>query len=323
MSGHNAIRIGIIGAARVAVYAMLGPAQDNARAIVTAVAARDPARGRAFGETHGIARVHESYEALIGDQAIDLVYVATPPTLHASVAIKALQAGKHVLVEKPFAANAAEARAILDAARAVGRRVFEAFHYRHHRLWGRIVEIVRSGALGRLKMIEAGFHVPIAKSADEFRWNPRLGGGALMDLGCYALQWARVVADEEPAVVSARMRMVDGVDAETEAVLRFPGGVEARVSCGMEGEAFHAFLNVEGARGRLRVTNPLAPQFGHALETEIDGTVRSETVEGPSTFASQLGAVVAALLDGASFPLAEDDPVKSMAAIDAVRAAVR
>jgi hypothetical protein len=119
------------------------------------------------------------------------------------------------------------------------------------------------------------------------------------------------------------MRMVDGVDAETEAVLRLPGGVEARVSCGMEGEAFRAFLNVEGARGHMRVTNPLAPQFGHALETEIDGTVRSETVDGPSTFASQLEAVAAALTDSAPFPLAEDDPVKSMAAIDAVKEAAR
>lgn len=323
MSGHNAIRIGIIGAARVAVYAMLAPAQDNAQVSVAAIAARDPARARAFAKAHGIARVHESYEALIGDPAIDLVYVATPPTLHADVAIAALRAGKHVLVEKPFAANAAEAKAILDAARAAGRRAFEAFHYRHHRLWGRIVEIVRSGALGPLTTIEAGFHVPIAKSADEFRWNPRLGGGALMDLGCYALQWARVVAGAEPDVASAHMRMVDGVDAETEAVLRFPGGVEARVSCGMEGEAFRAFLNVEGARGNMRVTNPLAPQFGHALETEIDGTVRSETVDGPSTFASQLEAVAAALTDSAPFPLAEDDPVKSMAAIDAVKEAAR
>lgn len=323
MSGHIAIRIGIIGAARVAVYAMLAPAQDNAQVSVAAIAARDPARARAFAKAHGIARVHESYEVLIGDPAIDLVYVATPPTLHADVAIAALRAGKHVLVEKPFAANAAEAKAILDAARAAGRRAFEAFHYRHHRLWGRIVEIVRSGALGPLTTIEAGFHVPIAKSADEFRWNPRLGGGALMDLGCYALQWARVVAGAEPEVASARMRMVDGVDAETEAVLRFPGGVEARVSCGMEGEAFRAFLNVEGARGHMRVTNPLAPQFGHALETEIDGTVRSETVDGPSTFASQLEAVAAALTDSAPFPLAEDDPVKSMAAIDAVKEAAR
>lgn len=323
MSGHSAIRIGVIGAARVAVYAMIAPAKDNVRVRVAAIAARDPVRARAFAEAHGIPKVHASYQALIDDPAIDLVYVATPPTLHAAVAIKALRAGKHVLVEKPFAANAAEAQAILDVARAAGRRVFEAFHYRHHRLWGRIVEVVRSGALGPLKTIAAGFHVPIAKTADEFRWNPALGGGALMDLGCYALQWARVVAGAEPVVVSARMRTVDGVDAETEAVLRFPDGVEARVSCGMEGDAFRAFLNVEGARGRMRVTNPLAPQFGHALETEIDGTVRSETIEGASTFASQLEAVTGALLDGAPFPLAEDDPAKSMAAIDAIRAAAR
>lgn len=319
----QAVTIGIIGAARVAAYAMMAPVQENARAKMVAVAARDPTRAHAFAAAHGIGRVHDSYDALIGDPEIELVYVATPPTLHAAVAIKALNAGKHVLVEKPFAADAREAREIVAASKAAGRRVFEAFHYRHHRLWQRIIEVVRGGALGNVASIEAGFYAPIAKSADEFRWNPGLGGGALMDLGCYALQWARVVAGEEGEVVSARMRMVDGVDAETEARLRFPSGAEARVSCGMDGEAFRAFLNVEGSRGRLKVVNPLAPQFGHALEIDTGGTVRSETVDGPSTFAAQLEAVVSTLLDGAPFPLSADDPIKSMAAIDAVKAAAR
>jgi predicted dehydrogenase len=323
MKNGEPLRIGIIGAARVAVYAMVGPARENPRTEVAAIAARDPARAQAFAAEHGIAKVHASYDALIDDPAIDLVYVATPPTLHAAVAIKALAAGKDVLVEKPFAANAGEARDIVAAADRAGRRVFEAFHYRHHALWRRIVEIVRGGELGAVTHIEGAFHVPIAKSADEFRWNATLGGGALMDLGCYPLQWVRVAAGEEPSVPAARMRFVDGVDAETEAELRFPSGIEAKVSCGMDGEGFKAFLNVEGARGVMRVTNPLAPHMGHALQIRVGGEERNETVEGPSTFAAQLEAVVGALRDGRAFPLAADDPIKSMAVIDAVRAAGR
>ncbi|MEQ1868045.1 MAG: hypothetical protein ABL996_25775, partial [Micropepsaceae bacterium] len=104
---------------------------------------------------------------------------------------------------------------------------------------------------------------------------------------------------------------------------RFPSGAVARVSCGMDGESFKAFVTVEGERGRLSAMNPLAPQMGHMLETKIDGAVRKQTCDGPSTFAAQLEAVVAAVLDGAAFPLAADDPVKSMEAIDAVRAARR
>jgi predicted dehydrogenase len=315
------INIGIIGAARVAVYAMMAPVREVPGLRVAAVAARDPARAHAFAAAHGIAKVHASYDALIGDPAIDLVYVATPPAVHAAVAVKALAAGKHVLVEKPFAMNAGEAQQVLAAAQQSGRRVFEAFHYRHHALWHRIVEICRSGALGRIVSLDAAFHAPIPKSAAEFRWNATLGGGALMDLGCYPLQWVRVATGEEPVVEHATMRMVDGVDAETRAVLRFPGGATARVACRMDGDAFAAFLNVTGERGTLAVLNPLAPQMGHKLNITIGRETRTEVLEGPSTFAAQLQAVAATLLDGTPFPLATDDPVKSMAAIDSVRAA--
>ncbi len=315
----SVLKIGIIGAARVAVYAMVAPAAANPRAEVVGIAARDPVRAKEFAKTHGIARAYASYNALIDDADIDLVYVATPPALHKAVAIKALQAGKHVLVEKPFAADASEARDIIAAAKP-GRHVFEAFHYRHHALWYRLVEIVRGGELGQIKHIEAAFHVPIPKSPEEFRWNAALGGGSLMDLGCYPLQWTRVVTGEEPRIASARMRMVDGVDAETEAELHFPSGAVAQVSCRMDGADLKAILNVDGTRGALRIVNPLAPQMGHLFEITTGGASRTEKFEGPSTFAAQLDAIVATLRDSAPFPLAPDDPIKSMAAIDAVRA---
>jgi predicted dehydrogenase len=315
------VRIGIIGAARVAVYAMAAPARANPRVSLAAIAARDPARAAAFAAEHGVAKVHQTYDALITDPAIDLVYVATPPAFHATVAIAALQAGKHVLVEKPFTLNAAEARAIVAAAERAGRRVFEAFHYRHHALWHRIVSLVRGGTIGAVRSMEGVFNAPIARGPDEFRWNAALGGGALMDLGCYPLQWVRVVAGEEPVVRSARMEIVEGVDAACEAALEFPSGATSRVACSMTSDGFTALLNVDGSKGSLRVVNPLAPHFGHVLEIQVDGQERKETLEGPTTFAAQLDAVAATLLDGAPFPLAADDPIKSMAAIDAVRAA--
>ena len=322
MTNNTPLKVGIIGAARVAVYAMVAPAAANPRTEVVGIAARDPARAKEFAAAHGIAKTYESYDALIADPEIDLVYVATPPTLHKAVAMKALAAGKHVLVEKPFAANAAEARDIIAAAKP-GRRVFEAFHYRHHALWHRLVEILRSGELGSITAMHAAFYVPIPKTPEEFRWNPSLGGGALMDLGCYPLQWVRVVAGEEPHVVAARMRMVDGVDAETEADLQFPSGATTTIACGMDGEGFKASLTIQGTRGAVNVINPLAPQLGHLFEVTANGTTRKEKIEGLPTFDAQLAAIVATLRDGAPFPLASDDPIKSMAAIDAVKAAAR
>ena len=168
MSNELPLKIGIIGAARVAVYAMIAPAAANSRTQVAGIAARDPLRAKQFAETHGIAKAYASYDELIADPAVDLVYVATPPTLHKATAIKALQAGKDVLVEKPFAANACEAAEIIAAAKP-GKRVFEAFHYRHHALWRRIVEIMRTRQLGDIKHIEAAFYVPIAKSPEKIQ----------------------------------------------------------------------------------------------------------------------------------------------------------
>jgi predicted dehydrogenase len=322
MVNDQPLRIGIIGAARVAVYAMVAPAAANPNTEVVGIAARDPLRAKQFAETHGIAKSYGSYDDLLADSEIDLVYIATPPALHKAVAIKALHANKHVLVEKPFAADAREATEIIAAERA-STRVFEAFHYRHHALWHRIVEIVHGGELGQIKHIEAAFHCPIPKSPDEFRWNAALGGGALMDLGCYPLQWARVVVGKEPLVAAARMRMVDGVDAETDAELHFSTGAVAEISCRMDGDDLKAVLNIEGTRGSLRIVNPLAPQMGHAFEVTTGEAKRTEKFEGPSTFAAQLDAVVAALRGAAPFPLSPDDPIKSMMAIDAVKVAAQ
>src|SRR5579864_992415 len=211
------VRIGILGAARVAIYAMIAPAKAEPRAGLLAIAARDPARGAAYAKEHGIPRVHESYEALLSDSEIELVYLATPPSLHAKWALDAIAAGKHVLVEKPFAMNAIQAEAVAHAAEAGGVKVFEAMHSRHSRLFARIVEIVRSGELGDIVHASGQFEAPIAREPGEFRWRRELGGGALMDLGVYPLSWLRGVFDAEPKITGARAKVENDVDAEIDA----------------------------------------------------------------------------------------------------------
>jgi predicted dehydrogenase len=315
------VKIGILGAARVAIYAMIAPAKVEPRARLVAVAARDPARGAAYAKQHDIPHVHESYEALLADREIDLVYIATPPSLHSKWALAAIAAGKYVLVEKPFAMNEVEALAVAEAAEARGVKVFEAMHSRHHRLFARILEIVRSGELGDIVLASGQFEAPIPREPTEFRWHRELGGGALMDLGVYPLSWLRGVFAAEPKAKSARAKIENGVDAEIEAELTFPGDRSATMRASMISSRFVATLDLKGTRGQLIANNPLAPQMGHLLTVTANGATREEKVEGPPTFAAQLAAVCASIRDGAAFPLLARDYVRSMAAIDAIRRA--
>src|SRR6201985_1995904 len=180
VSGRGApVRIGVFGAARITPTALIKPARGNAEVVVAAVAARDLSRAQAFAAKHGIARVHDSYAALIADPDLDAVYTPLPTGLHGRWTRAALTAGKHVLCEKPFTANAAEAREIAALAADSDRVVMEAFHYRYHPLTLRAEEIIASGELGTLQHVEAALCFPLPKFSD-IRYNYELAGGATM-----------------------------------------------------------------------------------------------------------------------------------------------
>lgn len=184
------LRIGILGAARIAPLALIKPARQDSEVVVAAVAARDVTRGRKFAAEHGIARVHNSYHELVTDPEIDAVYNPLPNGLHGRWTRAALTAGKHVLCEKPFTANAAEAREIAALAEQSDRIVMEAFHYRYHPLALRAEQIIASGELGRLRRVEAAMCFPLPKFSD-IRYDYSLAGGATMDAGCYAVHMVR------------------------------------------------------------------------------------------------------------------------------------
>ena len=227
------VRIGILGAARIAPTALIKPARENAEVVVAAVAARDVSNAQAFAAKHGIARVHDSYEALIADPDLDAIYNPLPIGLHGRWTRAALIAGKHVLCEKPFTANAAEAREVAELAAKSGRVVMEAFHYRYHPCASRVDEIIASGELGKLKRVEAEWCFWMPKSSDN-RYNYALGGGALMDLGCYAVDMVRRFGGSTPEVVSAQAKLRGPqVDRVMTAELRFAGGHTGRVHCSM------------------------------------------------------------------------------------------
>src|SRR5947208_6211709 len=225
------LRFGILGAARIAPMALVKPARRVPEATVLAVAARDPERARRFAARHGIPRVHQSYDALLADPEIDAVYNPLPNALHAPWTIRALAAGKHVLCEKPFAANAAEAEEMARAAERAGRVLVEAFHWRYHPLFARMRAILDAGEIGQIRHLEAHFCIPLPLPND-IRYRKDLAGGALMDTGCYTVSVLRHLAGAEPAVESARGWWTrGGVDRAMEASLRFPDGRTARRTC--------------------------------------------------------------------------------------------
>jgi predicted dehydrogenase len=316
------IRIGLLGASRVSRYAIIEPAMAEESVAISAVAARDPARAATFATENGIPQVAASYDALLASDAIDIVYNGLPPAAHAGLTIAALESGKHVLCEKPFAMNAEEARAMVTAAERAGRHLIEAYHYRFHPLFARVLELLDSGRIGAVREIDAHFNVAIVAAPGEIRYDPALGGGAMMDLGCYCMHWARSVMRAEPEVLSASAdRHESGVDVAMRAVLAFPGGVQARLSSSMSEdlpEGLDAGLVITGEQGAIRVSNPLAPHHGNEIVLETADGTSSEEVAGDKTYAYQLRHVVD-VLQGRAEPLTGgSDAVAGMRVLDAI-----
>jgi len=312
------LRVGTLGAARVTPGALIGPARRVPEVAVTAVAARDPARGRQFAAKHGIAVVHDSYEALIADPDVDAVYNPLPNSLHAPWTLRAIAAGKHVLCEKPFASNEAEAAEVADAARSAGLVVMEAFHYRYHPLARRMQDVV-AGELGTLRHVEAALCFPLPRFSD-IRYRFDLAGGATMDAGCYAINCIRLLAPGEPTVVSARARLHGpAVDRAMVADFRFPGGATGRIRTSLwSGQLLRLGARAVGERGEMRVLNYIAPQVFNLLTVQAGGRTRRERVRGEATYTYQLRAFAAAVLRGEPVVTTPEDAVANMRQIDDV-----
>jgi predicted dehydrogenase len=317
VSGRAApIRIGILGAARIAPAALIKPAEGNGEVVVAAVASRDVSRAQAFAAEHGIAGVYGSYEALIADPDLDAVYNPLPTALHGRWTRAALEAGKHVLCEKPFTANAAESREIAELAAKSDRVVMEALHYRYHPFAIRVEQIIVSGELGTLERVEATSCYWQRKFSD-IRYNYSLAGGALMDVGCYAVDLVRTFGGSTPEVVSARAKLRGPeVDRSMTAELRFADGHTGRVHCSMwSTDLPHFSAKVVGDRGELRL-NPLIPFQRFSVRSALGKRV--ERFPPRATYAYQLEAFAAAVLRGEPVKTGPKDAVENMTVIDAI-----
>ncbi len=315
----DTVRIGILGAARIAPAAAIKPARNIGEATITAVAARDRSRADSFALKHGIPNVRDSYAALVADPEIDAIYNPLPNGLHAEWTIAALEAGKHVLCEKPFTANAKEAEDVAAVAARTGLVVMEAFHYRYHPLAKRMREIVESGELGTTRRVETALCFPLPKFSD-IRYQYDLAGGATMDVGTYTVHMARLLGCEEPTVVSAEAKLrTPDVDRAMRAELTFPSGHTGRITCSMWSTWFiQTYARVTGERGELHVINPTSPQLWHRMRVKSDGKARTEKFSRRPTYEYQLEAFCAAVLRGQPTLTPPEDSIANMRVLDAI-----
>src|SRR5438874_2619291 len=226
------MRLGILSTARIN-RAVLTGAHLSDRVEVVAVASRDAARAEAYAREHGIERAHGSYEALLEDPDVEAVYVSLPNSLHVPWSIRALEAGKHVLCEKPLDRRPREVERVFDAAERAGRILMEAFMYRHHPQTKRLAELVAAGAIGELELVRSSFSFTVADEAN-VRLSAELDGGSLMDVGCYCVSGTRLLAGEAESVSAQQIVGPTGVDVRFVATMSFPGGVLAHFDSGLD-----------------------------------------------------------------------------------------
>lgn len=324
----DSLRWGIVGTGAIAKqFARELPFSTTGRLVAVGSRSRDGA-GR-FAAEFGPVTAHASYDALLGDPNVEAVYISTPHPFHAQWTIAALQAGKHVLCEKPMATNLLTTTEMINAARTHRRFLMEAFMYRCHPRTDRMVEIVRSGEIGRILLIEASFSFRKEFDPSSRLFDPALGGGGILDVGCYTMSVARLIAGaaagrsfENPThVLGSILPAPSGVDLVAAATLRFESGVLAQINCGV-GMEHDQDLLVAGENGTMRV-----PRFWNPpgiIEIRTGRETRTEPSSGtPHKYAAEADAVAAALPALESPCMSWEDTLGNARALDAWLASPR
>jgi xylose dehydrogenase (NAD/NADP) len=267
-------RFGILSTARINLKVLAG-ARKSDRIEVVAVASRDQARAEAYTREQGIERAYGSYDALLADPEVDAVYLSLPNSMHVEWSIRALEAGKHVLCEKPLTRRVAEAEQAFDVAERTGRLLSEAFMYRHNPQTRRLSALVADGAIGRLQLVRVA-HSFAARPASNIRLLAELEGGALMDVGCYCVSASRLLAGEPSDVYGTQVMGEGGVDVRFAATMRFAGDVIGQFDCGLD-LPDRQELEIVGSEGSLFLDDPFHCRTP-VIEVRRDG-VETERIE--------------------------------------------
>jgi predicted dehydrogenase len=318
MSGP--LRVGLLGASRIAREALVIPAAEGNIRLV-AVASRDRERAGKFAAEYGIDRV-TSYAELLADPDVEVVYNALPNSLHAPWNLAVIQAGKHVFTEKPFASNAEEARQVAQAAADSGLVVFDAFHYRYHPIFSRFLTAITGGEIGAFQSLHVRMTTPPPDDND-LRWSLPLAGGAMMDLGCYALHAVATVAGAtggRPELIVSSMGERPGrpgIDQTFTVEMALPNGAHAFVHGDMGHPGWEFTLRAEGDGGRVVVKNFIKVNTDDRLVLHRAGEdEKVEHLGTRSSYSYQIDALTAAVRSGAPFPTDAADAVVNLELID-------
>lgn len=263
-------RWGILSTANIGRVAMIPALKASKQAEVSAVASRNLEGAKVFASQLDIEKAYGSYQDLLEDPNIDIIYIPLPNHLHKEWTIRAAEAGKHILCEKPLALDPDECHEMINAARANGVKLMESFMYRHHpRILG-AVDLVRSGKIGDVKVIETGFTFTL-KNFQDIRYQPEMGGGALMDVGCYCVNIIRLMAGREPLSVMAKAVWAKtNVDEQLSGILDFGDGLTAHFDCGFNMTSRQRCL-IAGTEGYLEIPNCFLPGKNKSTITEVKG----------------------------------------------------
>lgn len=312
------LRFGILGAAGITPSALLAPAAANNEVEVTAVAARSRARAEQFAAEHGIAKVHDTYEDLLADPDLDAVYIPLPNSEHGRWTIAAVDAGKHVLVEKPAAANAAEATAVAEHVAGRDQVVMEAIHSYYHPIVEEVRGLIASGAIGELVSIDAFFDIDMPDRTN-IRYQQDLAGGATMDLGCYCLFFVRAITGEEPTVVGATARPAPDprLDEALTSQLVFPSKVTSTIGSSLLEPVERQSAFITGTAGTITVEGFVKPQDGNSITMTVDGvTTTHDLPSTPTSYDLQLAAFVDAVSQGSAVPTGPANAIAQLRVID-------
>jgi len=317
------LQIGAIGCAAIVKESLLDVLPQVPSVALAAIASRSLEKARDYAAQYSIPRYYGSYEEIIDDPQVELVYVPLPNGMHAEWTIRALRAGKPVISQKPISSNEAEGKGILEVERATGLPVIEAWHYQYHPMAQRVREILKSGVLGKLLTIESRFNVPgkwVTAGPDNVRFKYELAGGVTMDPGGYCVDMLRFATGEEPKVTSAKGKLIfPDVDIHMEAELVFPSGLKGRLETSLddEGDALDEVLEVSGEKGTMHANSPCMPHWGDPyIDLTVDGKKTQERFEKTPTFVFMWPEVVKAVREKGPIRTTAASGVKNARVID-------
>jgi xylose dehydrogenase (NAD/NADP) len=304
------VRWGLLSTARIN-DAILEGARQSPRTEIVAVASRDQTRADSYASERGIERAYGSYEALLADDDVDVVYNSLPNSMHVEWSVRALEAGKHVLCEKPMDRRVEAVERAFDASERTGRFLMEAFMYRHHPQTQKAAELVRGGAIGELRQLRSRFSSTL-EDATDVRLFPELDGGALMDLGCYCISMQRLLAGEPELVFGRRRTGGAGVDVGFTGLLQFSARCFGEFQCGLDLPEANG-LEAVGSAGTLVVRDPVRCRDPHV---EVDG--ERIDVEDVDRYYLQVENFSAAIRGEAQPLLGRADALGQVCAIEAL-----